>query len=391
MSSLTPRHVQFAAATETQNQLIAQMTPALMSALDLILPPPIWSTGKSGEELVTPTLPLPRKCFVLASEIRKLRLSYVCSRPLASAKAAVSAIHLFGWFLSNVAGCTWTEVDPEVCADFLTWRCRGTSAIVTAQPPREPYVSVTSALSTLALVRSTAPLVGLCSAPSLYGEPIKGVVKRLSTARCPDSVRKTPVPASNIWALVQEALEGSADLAEAAALAVGLAFFMRVGELTSLHLKDLCVVSAGDRPAVAVTFRFFKAAGGKNKEVLTEPVCRYCTIPLLVECVSKYLHSIATFPTSSLAFPHIEVQPLLRKVLGAPPLLTGESKPLPWSLRAGAATWVFSSGLPLSFIQRMGRWRSEVGALYCVLTPVIQASLWSKVTEPTQDAWMEAI
>lgn len=368
-------------AIETQRKVLLVMSKPLLQALDLVLPPPLETKGKLGDELVIPTLPMNRKTFTSANAIRQLRYTYLCAKPFATAKAALSALNLFNDFLYNIVKVQWEHLTEEEVADFLMWRVRGTEDIAPAPAPRDPYVMIGSALATLAHIRGTAPFLGLCQKEALYGDSIREIVKRLTTSNGPESVRKTPVPPDAVWRTVDDAMLGEFDLTEAVALGLGLCFFMRVVEITSLALADLQIQQVETREAVLVIFRSFKAAGGENKRSLTTPIRRYCFIPKLVGLVKRFLYS----PRKRLPFADMKIQSLLVRVLGLPEILPGETRPLPYSLRAGGATWLFTAGMERSYIQQLGRWRSETSLLYCVLTPTMQATMWSHV--PTDGDW----
>lgn len=81
------------------------------------------------------------------------------------------------------------------------------------------------------------------------------------------------------------------------------------------------------------------------------------------------------------------VRAALLRILGQPPLLLGEERQLPWSLRAGGATMAFHAGMDPVRIMRLGRWDSEVAIMYSVLGARVQVDTWLAAF---RDSWYPA-
>lgn len=349
------------------------------SKSDLILPRPVFVKGKV-DDWVVPTMPLSRGLWDAAGSLRRLRLIMLAAIPVKSAQALMSAWEMFDDFLQRIVGVTWDAVDPEVVADFIVWRTCGTDEIPVAAPPRQPYVSLNSALSSLALIRRAVQFTRVVPVDCLYGEPIRAISRRLRTESSPDSVRKTPIPVDQLKKICEAAWKGDYNLERAAICALGVCFFLRVGEVQAIEMADVSIRKVNGRRAVCMVFRAFKAAGGRTKKAQTRPIHRVCHVGWLVRTMEAFLRSVKK-KGDDLLFAFKDPQKTLRAMFGTPPVLPGEAAPLPWSLRAAGATYCFQAGLSLPYIQRLGRWRSEVGALYCILTPSIQGDCWDAVEE----------
>ena len=82
--------------------------------------------------------------------------------------------------------------------------------------------------------------------------------------------------------------------------------------------------------------------------------------------------ALAVARQNDLVAASVDVRALLLRHLGSPPIMPGEARALPWSLRCGGATACFAAGIDPASIRRIGRWSSEVALLYCCVTPLTQ-------------------
>lgn len=322
---------------------------------------------------IRPTLPVLRTEWANADAVGRIRLSLLSNRPEASAEAARSALQLFSYFLLTVKNASWASLNSRTVADFLIWRVLEHDTLPPPPAPRQRVVRIASALATLTHLRMLAPRLRLCESAVLFGDEIREVQKALRTENTPDAVRKTPFPVDTAMDCLKEARRNpecpKACFAAAFCL-LGLFFFLRVGEVSALEWRDIRL----EEHRVSVSFRYQKNSGGQRNEALSRIVTRTCTLPEVVEACR--LWRSATVKRTGPAFPMTtSCQEYMRSLAGWPPILPGEERPLPWSLRAGGASLLFGR-LDTDVIMKLGRWRSSVGVMYCVMTPLVQQRLW---------------
>ena len=169
------------------------------------------------------------------------------------------------------------------------------------------------------------------------------------------------------------------------AVVSGVYAFCRAGELDFCR-EDIAVTmdQSGDRVrSVSFIFRHGKAVGGKSRIAFTRPIVRTGKNDLLLRVWTIFRSTFEALRPSERVFPGStsQLRAMLRCRFGIPPVMPGESSPLPWSLRATGATFAFAAGIPLLSIMRMGRWSSEVSLAYCVLNADAQAVIWRRADD----------
>lgn len=338
----------------------------------VMVPPPMRLRFHDGVRWITPRAPVPTRLWDMASPVRRVRLAVLATVPPATAAAWRRALATFESFLLS-EDIGWSDVDQAVTADFVVWR---------ACPPWEEGLSrrvvrSATALSELARLRAYRTALHL-DVSGLYGPLVTAVLRRLGANERHDSVRKTPVSWADAVRLAEKALRRPKDwelVRDASLIITGLCFFLRGGE-TDVDRSDVAVDAAG----VTFTWRHQKTRGSAVARAL--PVSRSCNLRVLVDVSRCWLSLRGSgpgpwWPRSAGPSPAPVSTDFVRQQLvlrfGTPPLLPGEDRVLPWSLRAGAATACFAAGLPPDRIRRLGRWSSEVALMYAVLTPAVQA------------------
>lgn len=259
----------------------------------------------------------------------------------------------------------------EDMADFVMWRS-AVDVPGVPPPPRGNPVLPSTAMAELAHIRAHAQTTSTLPEHVLYGYPITSVLKRLGAGERHDSVRKTPVPADTVVRLATAATAAGTAVSrvlEAVVLAIGFFFFLRMGELEFMQWQD---ISIRDN-RVHIVIRRQKT----RSQLAPIPVSRACSAPVLVRIVRIALALKLTGPICK----DVDVRAVLLKHLGSPPVLPGEPRALPWSLRCGGATACFAAGIDPAAIKRIGRWSSEVALLYCCVTPLTQDRLYGALAE----------
>jgi hypothetical protein len=343
---------------------------------DMVVPSPVEVRTVLGTKVIRATLGVPAASYFMSSPLRQARMAIIASVPEGSARARLSAWQRFGRFLSMLR-ISIAQVTAEEVADYVVWR---------AAPPVEGYgeikpVRASTVMGDLSHIRAHAHDTGAMDPSILYGRHISLVLKRLGGSDKHDSVRKTPVDIAAVEKAVRNAEKPSASdecIMMAVLLAFGIFFFLRCGE-TSFCQKD--VVYNKDS-GVTLTWTLQKT----RSRLVPTSMSRTCASPMAVQAWLAYKERWPNNPPTAhvLHFRGVPitstmVQGILQSYLGAPPLLPGEQRALPWSLRAGGATLCFSKGMATDRIMRLGRWTSEVSLMYCVLTPGVQASAWRAV------------
>ena len=155
--------------------------------------------------------------------------------------------------------------------------------------------------------------------------------------------------------------------------------FCRAGEL-DFAARDISVSTNihGRVEAITLLFRHGKATGGKARLMFAQPIRRTLRNALVLRIWEVYLPFFTKLGPAESVFRSSTrlVRIALLTHFGAPPLLLGEVRPLPWSVRATGATIAFAAGISLVAIMKMGRWASEVSLTYCVLNADVQSILW---------------
>lgn len=389
-SSITARAGAYASAVSTRSAgtgtkrpppaRAAQGLPArarlAAGAPGLIIPPPLGVTLLRGEITFTPTVPIPATVWNAASCLGRARLQISTSLPVGTARGWATALTIFQAFLA-FNKTSWQDVDAAVLADFVVWR-----VVLPAGTPKPPpgfneRVELETAMEYVGRLRAYVLITEIADVKRFYGPALTAISKRLSSGGR-DSVRKTPVNVEEVDAIVSAALTSDSldALRDAAAVTTAFFFFLRGGELD--FLTKSVQVTASD---VTVVFTHQKNRGGIAKTVLSRPVSRICAAPTLLRVMAAYLAAKrkAGLPTD-MFFEGYDSSARLRetlyRLLGRPEVLPGETLPLPWSCRAGAATYAFMAGMSKDRIMRLGRWKSEVALTYAVLTPRVQAVCW---------------
>ena len=349
-----------------------------------VVPSSVTLTFKRGPLVLRPTLAVPRARWDSADTLERAVLSLLATAPVSTAAGRRSAVARFSSFLSEVkGGLPIADVSQRTVAEFVVWRV----ALVPGVPPPEGRgpVEPATVLADLAHIRAHATLADAEYLPRLYGSEITAVLRRLGAAERPDGVRKTPVCLEQVRRVARQAADSEDVVLARRALAVVLGFFMfmRNGEFAHIRGSHLRLLQSPT--AVALTLVRTKT----RSPIARLAVTRICQAPLLLQTVARFT-KLCPVKDDELVFPDFStesVRALLRDLLGKPPLLPGESQALPWSLRAGAATQCFLSGMDPERIMRLGRWSSRVALLYCVLTPQVQAASWSQRCQP--DWWRD--
>lgn len=363
-----------------RQSLSPSATPLPESDMSQVLPPPLRLCFKDGVREVVPNTTVPRVEWEKAHPIRRARLSLLATITTGAASARAAAWRLFATFLELVR-VPLDSVYPSDVADFVVWRVAPPESVTT--PARGPVLAAT-AMSDLARLRAHALSLALDVHRHLYGPPITAVLKALGSSDKHDSVRKTPVAVRDIHRLVDQACAPGADIAfmrSVFIVTLGFFFFCRGGEL-DVRRQHL----VASRSTISFTFTHQKPRG--TPVVAARPVTRSCAAPVLRRMYDRYLPFMPKSPdapvgadSSGTPPSSASVRAMLLALLGTPPILPGEDSSLPWSLRAGAATMCFQSGIPIDRIMRLGRWSSEVALMYCVLTPSVQDRLWQPVAD----------
>ena len=353
--------------------------------LGCVIPPPLTVVlARVGRVRLVPTAPVSASAWQIASPLRRARLSIVATVPLGSAALRCRAWETLLAFCALFALCL-QALTAEDIADFVVWRSVTEIPEVPA-PPRGVPILASSAMGDLAALRAHALATGSLREDVLYGHCITVVLKRLSSGEKHDSVRKTPVPADEIVRLVDVLENPAISIARrtmAYCLILAWFLFMRVGELLALSWTQ--VVFNAQNPGVTVTFLRTKVSQG----LAPIPVSRTCIAPLLIRATRSFLRALTrqALPTAgNLLPPDTNVQEVMRSFFGLPPIRPGETRALPWSLRAGAATACYMAGMAPDRIMRLGRWASQVALMYAVLTPAVQARIYDALG--AEDWWL---
>lgn len=340
----------------------------------MVFAQPVRLRTKVGWLVARPNVPIDASTYLAAPPLRRARLALLTALPPRSAAARASAVRLFLDFLVW-QGETWHTFTCEVVADFVLWR---------AAPPdgypwaRSGPVDASTAGQDITHVRGYARAVDPAAVPRLYGPSVTESLRALGGSEKHDSVRKTPVPWERLHELVDKAEQHAVAPTLAwlvFALVLGFVFFARLGELVGFHVRDIVLGGA----YVQVTFRRQKA----RAQAAPRPVSRTCTAPLLMRALALVRDSWPADPGAPLlAHAGLRVSDDVRlamlRVFGPPPVMPGETRSLPWSLRAGAATMAFMCGVDMERIMRLGRWASRVACTYAVLTAQVQARIWGQ-------------
>lgn len=349
-----------------------------------VLPPITTLLGKRGPDTYRPTMPVAATKWKSASEIRRWRLAIQVSIPVQTARMLLSSVRAFGQFLEEVARRSWDEFTSEDVADFCAWR--------RYNDVREKVEGSTVA-SDISRIRSYALIIQDERTASLMRNPsVTSTVRTLGGADKQESVRKTPVSVESVDRVVQTAEaepDNYAAVFDAIIVTMGIHFFMRFGEF-SLKRSSLGATPEGELLRVWVTFFDQKNKGGPGgrKKV---PQHRHCTSSLLqrawklwwpfVEKLHPGSYVFRPYWGSNTPLSPDEARRMCVRLFGPPPVLPGEEKALPWSLRSGGASWAWGSRAVTNKTDlcRLGRWRSEVGLDYVILHPAFQSEVWKEI------------
>lgn len=234
-------------------------------------------------------------------------------------------------------------------------------------------------MADLAHVRHFNSASQIINQEALFGPQVTATLKALGSNEKYDSVRKTPVSPQSVVASSNAACEVGASwdtVLWGVLMVLGFFFFLRLGEVAALLWTDVVLVNRG----VQITIRRQKT----RSQLQPIPVVRFCAAPILVRVVTRAL----SFRDRCQGPVWPATGGLLREALvrhlGLPPILSGETRPLPWSWRAGGATACFNAGISVARIQRIGRWASETALMYCCMTPLAQSRLYDGLAD---EAW----
>ena len=346
----------------------------------LIVPPLLRLEFKRGPLLLRPTLAVPRKAWDAGDPLRRAVWSVLASAPVSTAQARRAALKRFADFL-GVRGRSFAMVDPMDVAEYIIWRV---AIVPGVDPPERGPVEPATAMAEVAHIRAHAALCEAGYVERLYSTEISALLKRLGAGERPDGVRKTPVALAQVRRIAQAAVrEGTPELVEEAFLiTLGFFMFMRGGEFT--HIMPQHLIRTDD--ALSLTWVRTKT----RSAIARHSVTRICKAPLLLQVYDLWSRVRRKTRTDTPVFPNTTtatIRDLLRRRLGHPPVMPGEPRALPWSMRAGAATQCFICGMDPERIMRLGRWSSRVALLYCVLTPQAQAAAWDQ--QVRTDWWSE--
>lgn len=341
-----------------------------------------------GPVTFTPTVPVAASVAsnALACPLERARWQIVTAIPDASAQAMHAALTLFTTFLRTAAGLrSFSEVTPAHVAHFILWRAARPLGVLPPPAPYAPSVAVSTAAADVAKLRRLAIGPGLLEATQLYGREVTDVLKALRSSDDPDSVRKTPVSMPDLVRRVQEAIDIGTHESLRRAIALSTAFFAfcRGGE-TALRGRDvdLTKLNSEDNPSITVIFRFGKARGGILRAPLVAPVPRVLSAPPLLRSWRAWVALAGSPADDDVVFGAHAGTAAFRRLLvaelGEPPSLPGELRPLPWSVRAGAASAALAAGVSAEVLKKLGRWRSDVALSYAILTPSIQGKIWGE-------------
>ena len=354
-----------------------------------IVPAPCVVTMKRGLVELRPTVGISRSLYETSSPLRRARLALLACIPSSTAAGRLGALRLFSLYLSVVARVPWNLVDPAVVADFVMWRVAPPRVGSVPPPPRGP-VEPATAMSDVVHLRAHANATSQPDAVAMwYGDAVTAIFKRLGAGEKYDSVRKTPVALAAAHALVAQAerpLAAERDKMDAFLVVIGILLFLRGGETGFVKSSLL----AGDPDKyIGLTFLTQKT----RSTVGSKSVSRLCSAPLLLRAyrcarpfIDKLRPSDNVFAFGSSA-PSTWVREQLLRILGPPPLMMGETRPLPWSMRAGGATVCFHAGMDCDRLMRLGRWSSKVSLMYAVLTAQVQSEIWTRALE--NERWYE--
>jgi hypothetical protein len=342
---------------------------------ELVVPSPVEVKTVVGLKVIRATLGVPAMAYFAASPLRQARMAITASVPEGSARARLGAWQRFCRFLVVIKTAV-SMISVEDVADYVVWR---------AAPPSGGFSHITpvraaTVMGDLSHIRGYAYDTGAIDPTCLYGRPISLVLKRLGGSDKHDSVRKTPVEIEVVERSVRLAERSNAadsDIMMAVLLTFGVFFFLRCGE---------CGFTGGDVAATGTDITLTWTLQKTRSRLVPTRMSRTCGSPLLLRAWTVYMRRWPKRNPSESILWHEgtpitagRVQTILQGHLGAPPVLPGEQRALPWSLRAGGATLCFTKGMATDRIMRLGRWTSEVSLMYCVLTPGVQAAAWHAV------------
>ena len=213
-------------------------------------------------------------------------------------------------------------------------------------------------------------------------------------------MRKTPIDIAQVHRITQQAMLRSATaevVRDAALINMGFRFMMRNGELDVA--QDDVTIEGNN---VGVIFRSEKARGGRHRPVQPRPRTRWVYARDLADVLRKYISikdGASTGTTSNAATTgHQQRRPLfptktsptralsasnVRRILylrlGQPPAEHGTTTSMPWSLRAGGATYLMRQGTTPEEVRRLGRWVSETSLQYSIMNKDAQLRIWKKI------------
>ena len=377
---------------------------------------PTFVTTTRGPVALRPVATTARLMGVTANDLMGPRINAIrtarrlleCQVPPDTARLYRRARHLLNHFVKTMKyGRTCEEViSPDVIADFLMWRVAPPVTEDKRAVPQKPpgFANVVDAATASGDISAIRALWAILGREDLVrrteGPQVDRTLARLSANIRGETVRKTPVRMADVQRLVEQAMRPGAEaevVRDAAVVAIGFLFMMRNGELTAAATD---VIIRGT--SIGVTFRGEKARGGKHRLVQPKPRVRWVESKMLADVLERYLQitniqegplfpADATTPSSSTAMATRPistnaVRKILRRRLGDPPtdeqaerMKTGG---LPWSLRAGGATYLMQQGATVEEVRRLGRWTSDTSLQYSVMGRHAQLEVWKRAANP---------
>ena len=340
--------------------------------------------------------------------IRRARRTIECHVPPDTARAFRRARDLLNYFVQEMRyGDSCEEaIDPDITADFLVWRVAppsttpGTTSRQDVGVPEKPpgtsdVVEAATASGDLSAVRALWSIIGREDlVRRTQGPQVDRTLARLSARVQREAVQKTPAEIKDVQRIMNAAMDRRATtndphiVRDAAMIGMGFYFMMRNGEIAALQKADVTIER---EDAISVIFRGEKARGGQHRPIQAAPRVRWVRSHQLAELLRRYKKT-----SDATAGPFFRprdahrkrlstnaIRSVLRQRLGNPPARTdgdgGTGKPLPWSLRAGGATYAMRQGAGVEEVRRMGRWTSETSLQYSVMNRETQLDLWRRI------------
>ena len=314
-----------------------------------------------------PSLAVPDSCtrpsaiqpFLAAASLLLVPIAASAAKVKGTCARFMRALAFFGVSLAAVTG--------PVIAAYVVLRCA--PPVDAELPDGWSLVSPVTAAGDIDTLRRAARLglEGMAAISSALLDPIVsalliaigGRVKRLKTA-------KPPLLYSEVAAAFARAKAKPTAIAvrDAFALVIGFHFAMRASEILSLRGDDLRVVD-GD----AIQLRFANVKNRRTVFSSHDPFVVTAGGPLLIEAYTLFNEKVG-FRDDLFIFHQLRgstEHPLSRDWLAGGVRAAAPNR-TPHSLRVGAATELYASGVPLATIMAIGRWTSTAACLYVLGT-----------------------